>query len=1212
MTSLTRRTENGASIYHGLELFAKIKGGKIMRQVERCCRVLLWALVVVWSIPARAQQVQGSITGTVTDASKAVIPEVTVTALEPDTGFSRSAVTNNLGAYEIPLLPPGRYTLTAKKEGFKTATRASVELLVDQHVPVDFDLEVGAQTQIVEVTGAPPQVNMENATTGATLEQNKVSQLPLNGRNFVQLTLISPGVAPGTANSENSNRGGAINVNGLRESMNSFWLDGLNDTSVAVGTYAVTPPIDSVQEFNMETGLYDARFGTNAGAQVNVRTKSGTNQLHGSLYEYLRNSALDTRNFFDPNVPPFRRNQFGATLGGPITIPGAYQGKDRTFFFVGYEGLRERRTIFQQGRVPTLAERSGNFAGDLSPGCPTTNLLLDPLVLVNPAAPLTVPGNNLASLLPLVGATGPDPAGLAMVNLYPRPNISGAGCGSANYVAEGNRKIDTDSFASRVDHRWGSKDNFYARYNITSDREFRPFNEDSQLTAYGINVHNVNTMTGIDWTHIYSPSTLNEFKVGYNRWNETLDNQDQGNPFSHTAPMNIVGTQTSGPLSGVPRITFSGYEELGSQINNPQHGAVNTYEFADTLTHIRGNHSFAFGFDIRPIKRGNFTRDRTIRSEYDFSGVVTGALVLGALQQNLPPAQFGAIAGQLFAACPPGRCTFGNGVADALLGIPQDWINGFEVNISGTGTEYDYFATDTWRVKPNFTLSLGARYEYNSLVTDKNNHFSNFDFASTACGAQGALLVAGTSSATVECPQLTPFGTLAFVSVGSKNLGSTSENRALQHPDRNNFAPRFGFSWQPFHDQKTVLRGGYGMFFDQTFGDVYFQRAANPPFVRVNVGQIDKALPLLLPAIQAGQLPLASGAIINNAFALAAAPLFPAISPFQLNFQDSFIQEWSFDVQRELPGSWMIEAGYVGTRGLRLPRATDPNQPNLSSGMARRFPIFPQDFVYTESSGKSAYHALQVKAERHASHGLAFLMSYTYGHAIDTNSTFSSTDVNANAPQNSLDLAAEKSSSDFDVRHRLSLAYVYDLPFGNTMWRSSNKSVNYAISAWQLAGIFTAQTGSPFTPVISGNTSCTGEFQNFGALTDRPNVAGSFYPTNQTPNHWVSPGAFSNPFVDAGGQCAFGNAGRNILRGPGLSDLDFSLVRHFRITESKSLEFRAEIFNILNHANFATPERDVASASFGQIFNTVQPLAGIASGGPGDPREVQFALRFIF
>jgi hypothetical protein len=416
------------------------------------------------------------------------------------------------------------------------------------------------------------------------------------------------------------------------------------------------------------------------------------------------------------------------------------------------------------------------------------------------------------------------------------------------------------------------------------------------------------------------------------------------------------------------------------------------------------------------------------------------------------------------------------------------------------------------------------------------------------------------------------------------------------------------------------VRGGYGLFYDQTFGDVYFQRAANPPFVKVNVGQINTALPALLPLITNGQLPLASGALIDNAFILAAAPVFPTISPFQLDFQDAMIHEWSLDLQRQVRGAWLLDLGYIGTRGLLLPRAVDPNQPDVSSHPAvctpatcpRAFPTFPQNFVYTESSGKSIYHALQVKAERHMTNSLALILSYTYGHAIDTNSTFASTDVNANAPQNSHNLAAEKASSDFDYRHRLSIAYVYDLPLGAGSLRSGSPAVNYAISGWELSGIVTAQTGAAFTPVISLNTSCTNEQSNFLAVTDRPDLVGDPYPAHQTATDWVQASAFSNPSVDAGSRCAFGDAGRNILRGPGLSDWDFSLLRRFRLRESKSLEFRAEMFNIFNHANFATPQNDAASSSFGKIFNTVQPLAGIASGGPGDPREIQFALRFVW
>ncbi len=1161
--------------------------------------VLLSFLLILlfgWSVSAWAQQVQGSFTGTVTDPSGAVVPDVTITAMQEGTGFSRSATSLSDGSYEIPLLPPGTYKLTAEKAGFEKSVQGPIELLVDQHLKVDSQMKVGSQTTTITVEAAPPVLDTQTAAVGTTIERQKVVQLPLNGRNFLQLTLFTPGVAPGTSGSENSTRGGAINVNGLRESMNSFWLDGLNDTSVAVGTYAVTPPIDSVQEFRMETGVYEAKFGTNAGAQVNVVTKSGTNHFHGTAYEYLRNSRLDARNFFDPAVPPFKRNQFGATVGGPVTVPHVYDGHDRTFFFGGYEGLRERRDFFEQSRVPTVAERSGNFQGDLALTCSTKNLLLDPLLLVNPQAPLTF-NNDLSNLLPFIPTRAPDPVGQAFVNLYPLPNIPNAGCGAANFIAEGSRKIDTDSYVTRVDHRWGSKNTLFFRYNLTSDREVRPFNVDTNLSGYGVNVHNVNHMTGLDWTHVFSSSVINEAKIGYNRWTEHLNNEDQGNLFAKQ--LGIVNLPTAPSQTGVPRINFTGYATLGSQTNNPQGGAVNTYEFADTLTHVRGNHSFVYGFDIRPIKRGNFTRDITIRGQYDLTGVVTGGLVLQALQQQLPPHQFQQTLASLLQACPPSNCTFGNGLADALLGIPQDWINGFEANVSGTDTEYDFFGQDTWKVRRNLTLSLGLRYEYNSLVTDKFDRFSNFDFQ------QGLIVTAGRDKATLL--KFDP-GTQSYVPRGTESFGSTAENRALQHPDRDNWAPRFGFAWQPFNNSKTSMRGGYGVFYDQTFGDVYFQRAQNPPFVRVTVGRIDRALPALLPLIQNGTLPLGSGAFIRNAFALAAVPNFPVISPFQIDFQDSFVQEWSYDIQQELPGAWLLDVGYVGTRGLRLPRKTDPNQKNVAAGSTRRFRAFDQNFVYTESSGGSIYHALQLKVERHFSRGLAFLGAYTWSKSIDTNSAFGSTDRNENAPQNSFNLAAEKGPSDFDFRHRLSLAYVYDLPFGNTLWKSQNSRLNYLISGWQLSGIVTAQTGPPFTPQIGGDVSCTEEGN------DRPNLIGNPYPSNQTPNQWVLPSAFRDPRRNADGSlaapCAFGNAGRNSLRGPGLANWDFSLIRRFRLTESKALEFRAEMFNIFNRANFETPERDVSSASFGKIFNTVQPLAGLASGGPGDPREIQFALRF--
>jgi len=353
--------------------------------MQRPVRVSLSAMLVLLfacSVCLRAQQFQGSFTGTVTDPSGAVVPGVLVTALQIDTGFTRSAVSLEDGSYTIPLLPPGHYRLTAAKAGFETSSQGPIELLVDGHPKVDFRMKVGVQTTTVTVEATPHILDTEGSAVGTTIEQEKVGELPLNGRHFLELTLFTPGVVPAADGSENSTRGGGINVNGLRETMNTFLLDGMNNTSLGVGTFVVTPPVDSVQEFRMETGMYEAKFGAQAGAQVNVVTKSGTNRFHGTMHEFLRNSALDARNFFDPEVPPFRRNQFGGTLGGPIELPGVYDGHDRSFFFLAFEGLRHRRDFFRFGVVPTMAERSGDFSDLLAPDCSMKTVLVNPLALL--------------------------------------------------------------------------------------------------------------------------------------------------------------------------------------------------------------------------------------------------------------------------------------------------------------------------------------------------------------------------------------------------------------------------------------------------------------------------------------------------------------------------------------------------------------------------------------------------------------------------------------------------------------------------------------------------------------------------------------------------------------------------------------------------------------------------------------------------------------
>ncbi|HMD97338.1 MAG TPA: TonB-dependent receptor [Terriglobia bacterium] len=1216
-----------------------------MRHAQRITGVWLLVFLAGGSVSAWAQQVQGSFTGTVTDASGGVVPRVTVTAIDKDTGFTRSAATGHDGVYLIPLLPPGQYTLTAERQGFEKYSEGPIALTVNQQAKVDLQLTVGAASTTVSVEATAPVLDTQTSSVGTTVEGAKVSQLPFNGRQFLQATLFTPGVVSGSQGSElNSNRGGSINVNGMRESMNTFLLDGMNDTTIAVGTYSATPPLDSIQEFRMETGVYDARFGTNAGAQVNVVTKSGTNEFHGSLYEYLRNSNLDARNFFEPYVPPFHRNQFGASVGGPLSIPGVYDGHSRTFFFLNYEGLRDRHDFFARGHVPTPTELTGDFS-DVAPGsgCPTPALLINPIPLLTQGQ--VVPFTSFSAVgLPV------DPVGAAFASVYPAPNIpgvpgNGPTCGQENYTAVVGQKVYTNDYVGRFDHRWGKKDSAFFRYNLTTDSEFAPSGLGtvdqgvralpSGVPGFGTFRTDWFTATGIDWTHTFSPTLLNEAKVDYNRWQYLWNNQDQGQYFGFKPPFNIQGIPTAFRDTGLPNIGLSdtAVDSVGASTSQPQAGAVNTFEFADTLTQIHGNHSFAYGVQIRSIKRGNFYIDEYARSNFVFRGLVSNGF-------NEVPPQLVAQGLGLPANTP---LQLGNGLADLLLGIPTSWVNGYSQYISGTAGEYDFFAQDTWKARRNLTLTLGLRYEYNSLATEKANRFGGFDFSYSQCPnpanpaqmTQGAVLVAGTSAAGIDCftGTIGAAGNLGgFTQVGTTNLGGSSENRALQEPDHKDIGPRIGFAWQPFGDTRTVIRGGVGIYYDQMTGELYFQKSANPPFVRIEVGDLQdeqSAIPLFLSE-------LGTGKVIGNAFTQTSAPLFPVLEPVIVKLQDSRVYEWSLDVQREFPGSWLVDVAYVGTRGTHLPWFWNPNQPNnalfnpsasynagLPSGqqtcVAGTSPGTPcprpyqefLDMTYTDSSGYSTYHSLQVKVERHFSRDLALIGSYTYAKTLDTNSTYDASNASENSPQNDYNLAADYGRADFDYRHRFSLAYIYNFPFGRTVAHLGNSKLNYLIQDWQLAGIVFAQSGAPFTAELGENISNANDSSSPGQ--DRPSyVGGPVYPATRTVNQWVLASAFEPCSKVLGTPYCFGNVGRNTLNGPGEGDWDFSIVRDFRLSEHKRLEFRAEMFNVLNRANFNLPNSNLSSPNFGVINNTVQPIAGQASGGPGEPREIQFALRLKF
>jgi hypothetical protein len=1138
-----------------------------MHNRSRLLTTCLLFLLASWcTVPASGQQFQGSMTGVVKDQTGAVIPGAQVTVVEQGTGFTRSGQTLQDGSYNIPLLPPGEYRVKASRRGFRTSVQGPFTLLVNAHLKINFQLKVGAQTTTMVVSAPTPVLQTQTSSVGTTVGDAEVQQIPLNGRQFLELTYLTAGVAPANGGSELSTRGGGINVNGLRESMNEFLLDGMNNTSIGVGTFAVTPPLGSIQEFRMETGTYDARFGDQGGAQVNMILKSGTNQWHGNLFDFLRNQALNTRNLFDPTTPPFVRNDFGVTLGGPLRIPGVYNGHNHTFFFGAYEGLRSRETSYTNFYVPTVSERQGDFSDLLSPSCSAPTVLINPVALLQGQVETFT---NITQVLP-----HSDPVGQKMVNLYPEPNIAGAACGASNYEAPGNEMINDDSYSARVDHIWGSKDIAFFQIAETLERDFLPFGEDGgELPGYGEEFRNGFLIAGVDWTHTLTPSLVNEAKFDYNRWQLRYLNQDMG--IYEAQALGIQDAHTGLQASGVPDISISPYEGIGAATNAPQAGAVNTWELGDTLTQMHGDHSLAYGVDFTSVKRGNFFEADDIRSDWSFTGDITAGL------GEVTPAELGL----------PANTILGNGLADALLGLPTDWINGLSAYISGAETSQAYFVQDNWRVRPNFTLNLGLRYEYNDLLTDQGNHFDNFDFSN------GDLMVAGNSAATLMTFNSS---TGLYQTVGSLNLGTEGENRSLQYPSHGDVGPRFGLAWQI--SKNTVVRGGWGAYYDKTFGDVDFQKVG-PPYTVVNLGEITSAL----PSVESGALKLDTGEIIDDALEPdLVSPYYPEFNAYDLHYRDGFIQDWSLDVQRALPGSFLLDVGYVGTRGLYLPFDIDANQPVPNPQTLTAVSPYPEygEIDYVDSSGSSIYNSLQVKVDKHFSRGMSILGSYTWAQSIDTNSDFFGSNNSSNFPQNSDDLAAEKALSSFNIPQRFTLGYLYDLPFGTSMATLKSlglRGLGFAIRNWELSGFVQVESGPPFTVGESDNISGT------DVGDDRPNAIGNPYPAKQTVNQWVLASAFR-----AQAPYTFGDAGRDSLEAPGLSDWDFSLIRRFHLTESKVLEFRTEIFNLFNQPNFSVPNGNLDSPGFGTITNTLPLVAGFASGGPGDPREIQFALKLVF
>ena len=1092
-------------------------------------------VIAIALLPATsAQTVTGTISGTVRDQSGAVMSGVTVAVQNTATGLERQTSTGASGEYTLAALPYGAYKLRTEKAGFQTAV-TDVTVAVDQIRTVDITMNVGAQTQQVSVQGAMENVNAETTQLGAVVNHRDVVELPLNGRDFTQLARIQPGVASsGGGGGQQGGEGGASNFssNGQRSSSNNFLINGVDNNNYVAGAVAIQPSIDSIEEFNVQTNTFSAEYGRNSGAIVNLITRSGTNDLHGSLYEFFRNDALDARNFFAPvgfATPELRLNQFGGTLGGPIK-------KDRTFFFINYEGFRRVAGITLITNVPTLAERQGIF--------PTGS-----------GQTVTVPVN---------------PVSARLFQLYPIPNLNSP---LGNFVSSPNLRQHTDQGLVKVDHHFSNNDILSFRYSESSQTisyPFTPGQSSTSIPGYGIVSPVSSILASLNYIKPFGPHALNEARLGFNREHYLSSNQE--GPQAATYGINTgYAAGTPNGLGNIPFISFSGglvsggsaVSNLGGTDNNPSGSTNNTFQYVDQFSYTVGRHSWKFGADIRRLQ---------INRIYDLA--FSGELVFDGARN------------------PQG---IANALVDFAEGLPESSLQFVGDSERGLRTSsFNFFAQDTFKWRPNLVINYGLRYELNTVLHDVNGLLSNFfpqDFQT---------YFPPTASQT-DLAALQASGVLL------------QRQASIYQGNHLNFAPRVGIAYSLGQRYHTVFRIGYGIFYDTIIGNIPGNVALNPPY-----------LPDYYNSAPSIGWP--------NAFGPTAFPVLTTVNP---NIRTPYAQDYNFNIQQELPWNMLATVSYVGTHGTHLSRFTDANQPyitqaqlnSLTPSLSQRLamigvsaaaiPIlesnignlpgivrnqyfgFPK-ILTAVTDVNSEYNSLQATLSKQLAQGLSFQVNYTFSKSIDEASDFYGSGANGTTvlPQNNFNLlAGERGLSDFDIRHRFSASFIYQLPAKQSFSGATAALVN----GWELAGIVTLQTGQPFSVLTGLNNSRTGEGN------DRPNVITSPNVGPHTVEHWFDTAAFVPNAI-----LTFGNAGRNVVTGPGFHDVDFSVIKNTHFGERTNLQFRAEFFNLFNHPNFAIPNNVESAPNFGAVYETPDVAQNNVGLGSGGPRLIQLALKLMF
>ena len=1112
-------------------------------------------LTLSFSCTIAAQQITGSIRGTVTDPAGATVAGASVTAIQIETGLTRTASTDRAGEYVLLELPVGHYRLQATAKGFQSYIQQGITVDVNETATIPVRLAVGTETQKIEVQADAQLIQTTVTSLGKTVSERDVLELPLNGRNFSELGLLQPGVAPltpGLREAGGSLRDGqAYAVNGQRPESNNFLIDGANNFNGVDGGFVLRPPLDAITEFKILTHNANAEFGDALGSTTNIITRSGTNGFHGSLWEFLRNDAFDATNYFASSTEPLKQNQFGGRFGGPII-------KDKTFFFGYYEGFRNHQGETVQSTVPSVAERNGDFSKICQTGfdqngfCKDTDSNGQPInTLFNVFLNKPYPFNQM----PL---TPPDtsPLSLGLLSLFPVPNTGDNLYTSTQIVTE-----SSDQFGVRLDHQLTSADTLNFRYAYANGTEFNPIpTSGASVPGFPVGQEQRAQNFVATETHSFSPTMIGVARFSFLR-NKFL----YGERTNHTTPESL-GFQYQSSLDlavGPPFIQVNGYTTVGDPITGPRNTYENAYDYNGSLSWVRGRHELKFGGGFEHIHVNML------------QGIATNGFFVFAPFPNVP-----------------------NAFASFMFGQPVFFLQGRGDFARGiNGHSFDGYAQDTYKVNSRLTLNYGLRYEMPSPYTEIHN--------------RQTLFIPGRQSTVMPTA---PTGLLY--------PGDPGVPGGLIPTFRKGFAPRVGIAYDPTGTGNWLVTSSYGIFYEPYYtgqGGPLQSPISAPPYLQT--AQISSPPPNFADPFNGN--PPAPGTFATPLTNLTLAP----------NLSLPYSQDWDLNIQHSFGPDLLLEVGYVGTKGTKLPRFIEGNPAiyvpgidpttgqaisNTNNADQRRLysgctlADDPKTCIFSSTGliagiANSSYNALEASLHKRFSHGMAFLVSYTFSKTIDDASSFNMTG-SASKPvagendlaQDPFNLAAERGRSLFDSRQRLVLSYQWAIP----LWQRPHGWYQHILGAWQLNGIATVMTGTPFTVFDSTDVSEQGgapEISGFSA--NRPNLVPGQNPNAgpKTPGAWLNRAAFQqitpNPLSPVQ---QFGTAGRNIAQGPGYADWDFSAFKNFLITEGKEFQFRAEFFNFLNHTNFRLPDSDISSPTFNQIL-AAQP-----------PRLIQLALKFQF